>query len=62
MKRVNYTREDKITYYINKCSIVKEAIKELQGNLKKHEARLAFLQSDKYQDWNDSVSEQLARK
>lgn len=64
MKKENktYTRDQKITYYMNKCNCLNFAIKELQANLKKAQNRVLYLQSDKYQDWNEKVSEEISDK
>lgn len=55
MNKKNYTREEKIKYY--QYLILHHERKMLAA-----QARLDFIKSEKYQDWNSSLESELKRK
>lgn len=55
MNKKTYTREEKIEYWTY------EMIKA-KRRMQYAEARLEFIKSDKYQDWNSELQKQLEEK
>jgi hypothetical protein len=58
----NYSREEKVKYYENKIKAFQAVQRILNKQINNIRDRIAFIQSDKYQDWNSSVSDQLSKK
>jgi len=49
-----YTREDKIQYYLEKILKLKLAMESAEN-------RLRFIMSDQYQDWNSNLAAELSK-
>lgn len=57
-----YTREQKIVYWARTIAHLEIAIERLRNKLSYAKARLEYIQSDKYQDWNSDLQAELAVK
>lgn len=55
MKDKSYTREERIMYYAERIATTKMWLKQ-------YEDKLAYIKSDKYQDWNSSVRRDLTER
>ena len=58
----NYTREEKVKYYENKIKAFQAVQRILNKQISGIKDRIAFIQSDKYQDWKSDLGDQLSKK
>lgn len=57
-----YTREEKIRYYTELIEQDHAKMFYLKYKIRRNEKRLAYLQSDSYQDWDEELPKQLLKK
>lgn len=62
MAKTKYTRDQKINYYIELIETQKAKLVLLKNNIKRNEERLAFIQSEDYQDWDSDLNKDLKTK
>jgi hypothetical protein len=62
MAKKQYTRDERIDYYIDLIEEQEAKLTLLKIKIKGYKKRLEYLQSDEYQDWDSDLEKDLENK
>jgi hypothetical protein len=62
MAKKQYTRDERIDYYIDLIEEQEAKLTLLKIKIKGYKKRLEYLQSDEYQDWSSDLEKDLENK
>lgn len=60
--KTTYTREEKIAHYAKKLELAKKRLEVAKRWVEIFETRLQHISSEKYQEWDGKLQEQLEEK